>query len=653
MEYPFILGTAGHIDHGKTSLVRALTGVDCDRLEEEKRRGITIELGFAPLQLPDGKTVSIVDVPGHERFIRQMAAGASGMDAAILVIAAPEGVMPQTREHLDILSLFGVRCGLVAITKKDLVDDETLELAIAETSELIHGTCLDGAAIIPVSPLTGEGIPAILTEIGHILDTIPPRKGFGAFFLPVDRVFSKKGFGSVVTGTACQGSISEGDEVEILPAGTAGRVRSLQTHGAKVSSVQAGQRVAVNLSSVSADQLERGDAVCAKDAFVPTSCISAFLEVLPSAPQGIAHWQRVRLHVGTVDVAARISLLRLSAGEKNKGYLPGSAGPVQILSESKIAVSAGQRFVIRFYSPLMTIGGGRIMLPNASLARGKTDRAAKAALVEELASNFSPVSLLAALVRDRGVLSAAGLFKLSQMDKDSFNAVFDELSGAADSFGVLEFGKSRNFISAAAFEIAQSAVKGMLEKFHAQYPELAGLDAEKLYSALEHVRGAGLISAGDFKDLLAMIPARSGIAAVTVQGKTAYRLADFKQSIDGKFMALVERVKHEVASSGFNLLKPAELEAKLKASAADIKRAAAYLRELDELWTIGDGLLFSRELRDKLIDVLSSMEKDITVAALRDAIGVNRKQALCMLDFLDSQELTRREGDARVLVTAH
>jgi selenocysteine-specific elongation factor len=649
MEYPFILGTAGHIDHGKTALVRALTGVDCDHLEEEKRRGITIELGFAPLQLPDGKIVSIVDVPGHERFIRQMAAGASGMDAAMLVIAAPEGVMPQTREHLDILSLLGVRCGLVALTKKDMVDDETLELAVAEAAELIQGTCLEGAAIIPVSSVTGEGLSPMVAEIGHILDTIPPRKGFGAFFLPVDRVFSKKGFGSVVTGTAYQGSVSEGDEVEILPAGVAGRVRSLQTHGTKVSSVQAGQRVAVNLSAISADRLERGDAVCAKGAFLPTDCISAHIEILPSAPQGVAHWQRVRLHVGTVDVAARISLLRLNAGEKSKGYLPGTGGPVQILSESKIAVAAGQRFVIRFYSPLMTIGGGRIMLPNASPARGKADREAKAALVEDLAANFSPISLLAALVRDRGVLSASGLFELSQMDKDAFNDVFNELSRTADTYGLLEFGKSRNCIASAAFDAAERAVQGMLQKFHAQYPELAGLDAEKLYASLDH-HGAGGITSGDFKDLLSMMAARGRIAPVAIQSKTAYRAADFRPSLDGKFMALVGRVKDEVSSAGFNLLKPPELEEKLKAPAADIKRAVAYLRERDELWLIGAGLLFSHELRDKLLSVLASMQEDITVAALRDAVGVNRKYALSMLDFLDVQEVTQRVGDKRILV---
>ncbi|MDR0539493.1 MAG: selenocysteine-specific translation elongation factor [Spirochaetaceae bacterium] len=651
MEYPFIVGTAGHIDHGKTALVKALTGVDCDRLGEEKRRGITIELGFAPLHLPDGKTVSIVDVPGHERFIRQMAAGASGMDAAILVIAATEGVMPQTREHLDILNLLGVRCGLAALTKKDLADSETLELAMAEARDLMRGTCLNDAAVIPVSTVTGEGLSDIVTEISKILDTVPPRKGTGAFFLPVDRVFSKKGFGSVVTGTAYQGRIAEGDEVTILPAGIAGRVRSIQTHGNKVLSVEAGQRTAINLSTIPAESLERGNAVCSKDAFAATDCLSAHLEILPAAREGIMHWQRVRLHAGTADVAGRISLLRLNPEERNKGYLPGTSGPVQILTDSKIPAAAGQRFVIRLYSPLVTVGGGRILLPNAGIARGKADRAAKAALIEELASNFTPLNFLAALIRDQGILSAQGLFEFSQMDKTGFAGILDELTGNLEKYGLLEFGKSRNFITNEMFDTIAQAARKTLKRFHSQYPELIGLEGPKLYASLDNVRGAaGRISSLDFKDLANLLVTRNIIVPAAAQGKTCYRSADFQQSADSKLTALAERVKAETAAAGFNLLKLSELEEKLNANLAGLKRAAAYLRERDELWLIEGVFLFSRETKDKLLALLSTMADGITVAGLRDAAGVNRKLALSMLDFLDSQGLTQRQGDKRALI---
>ena len=650
MEYPFILGTAGHIDHGKTSLVRAMTGVDCDRLEEEKRRGITIELGFAPLELAGGKTVSIIDVPGHERFIRQMAAGASGMDAAMLVVAATEGVMPQTREHLDILNLLGVRCGLVALTKKDLVDEETLEIAAAEVADLIKGTCLSDAEVIPVSSTNGEGVAEVLAEIEKIIGKVPPRKGFGAFFLPIDRVFGKKGFGSVVTGTASRGTVAEGDEVEIMPSGVVGRVRSLQVHGTKAGSVLPGQRVAINLSGVSQDDMERGDAVCAKGAFVRTGCIGAWLDVLPSAREGVSHWQRVRLHAGTADVVARVSLLELNADDKKRVYPPGTGGPVQLLPESEIAVAAGQRFVIRLYSPLVTIGGGGVMLPNASLARNKTDRAAKAETVSGLAADFGPAAFLAALVHERGVISLQDLQELSQMDKAGFAESLEELSRAANARRVMEFGKTRIFISGKTFEKIARAARRMLEKFHAEHPELEGLEADKLYASLDAVKGAGKISGGDFRDLIGMMAKKNIVGQTAVQGKTCYRTVDFSNSPGGKFTELAERARAAIAAAGFCLPTPAELGDRLGASPADIKRVAAYLREQDDLRAIEGGFLFSRDMRDKLLGVLESMPGDITVASLRDTIGVSRKYAFPMLEFFDSLGLTERVGDRRILI---
>jgi selenocysteine-specific elongation factor len=664
MEYPFIFGTAGHIDHGKTALVRAMTGVDCDRLEEEKRRGITIELGFAALTLPGGKTVSIIDVPGHERFVRQMAAGAAGMDAAMLVIAASEGVMPQTREHLDILDMLGVRFGLVALTKKDLVDDETLDLAAMEAAEITRGTCLEGAPVIPVSSVTGEGIPRIWEEIERIIDRIPPRKSAGAFFLPIDRVFSKKGLGTVVTGTSYQGSVSVGDEVVIMPSGVEGKVRALQTHGASVGSVTAGQRTAINLSSVSHDQLERGDAVCAKGAFIATSCMNVQLRVLPSAPKGVSHWQRVRLHVGTADVVARVSLLNMEAGRKNAVIPPGAEGPAQILTESKIVITAGQRFVIRFYSPLVTIGGGRIMLPNAETAKGKHERETKAGITTELSGNFGPALFLAAIIHDKGIVTVPGLHGLSQMDKKAFDENVNLLSASPEQYRLKEFGAARNFISHTAFNKVTRSVQRILKDFHAKYPELTGIDAEKLYAALDDVHGADKITQGDFKELLNSIAAKAGIAAVDVQGKTCYKLAGHSQSLDKKFMELVERIQDESAAAGFNLIKLSELDEKLNPNAsaasrvsdsrvfrANIKRALNYLREKDGLKTLEDGLLLPRRTQDALLDVLASISKDgdITVAALRDSIGVNRKTSLAMLDFLDTQGFTKRVGDKRIL----
>ncbi|MDR0383320.1 MAG: selenocysteine-specific translation elongation factor [Spirochaetaceae bacterium] len=655
MEYPFIFGTAGHIDHGKTALVRAITGIDCDRMEEEKRRGITIELGFAPLTLANGKTVSIIDVPGHERFIRQMTAGAAGIDAAILVIAANEGVMPQTREHLDILNILGVRFGFVVLTKKDLADDETLDLAVEEAVEVTRATCMEGAPIIPVSSSTGEGISRVVEEIMQITDKIPPRKGFGAFFLPIDRVFGKKGLGSVVTGTCYQGSVSAGDEVVVMPSGIVGKARSLQTHGTIASRVQAGQRTAINLASVSHDKLERGDAVCAKGAFIATRCMDVCLDILPSAPKGVTHWQRVRLHAGTADVTARISLLKMDSGKKKSSILPGSGGPAQILTESDIAVAAGQRFVIRFYSPLVTIGGGRIMLPNAETVKGRAEREAKVRIIEELSGDFGPEKLLAAIVRDKGVLNASSLFALSQMEKKAFEERLGLMSAALEEYGLLEFGAARNFISEDAFDALARSMTRILTDFHAKYPERAGIDVEKLYAATGGVRRADKLAPADFKELISVAAARNIISPVEAREKTCYRATGHSRSPDKKFLEFAERVMEECETAGFNLLKLPELEKKLSAAGCAVlpvymKRVTAYLRENGRLSVLEGGLLFPLKTRNRIIEALSSMNCDITVASLRDSVGVNRKYSLAMLDFLDSQGITRRIGDKRVLI---
>jgi selenocysteine-specific elongation factor len=565
--------------------------------------------------------------------------------------------MPQTREHLDILNILGVKFGLVALTKKDLVDDEMLELATMEAVEVTQGTCLEGAPIIPVSSVTEEGVARIREEIEKIIDKIPPKKGFGAFFLPIDRVFSKKGLGSVVTGTSYQGSIAAGDEVVIMPSGIAGKVRSLQTHGAAVNSVTAGQRVAVNLSAVAHDQLERGDAVCAKGAFTATRCMNAWLDILPSAPTGVSHWQRVRLPAGTVEAVARISLLRMEAGKKKAAIPPGEGGPVQILTESNIVVTAGQRFVIRFYSPLITIGGGRIMLPNAEAVKGRLEREAKAAITEAVAADFGPVALLAAIVRDKGILTVPGLFALSQMEKPVFEENRRILSASVEAYGLLEFAAARNFISCATFDAVRRSVLRILRDFHAKYPERAGIDAEKLSAALVDMHGAG----GDFKEILGLMVDDNGIVPVMVQGKLCYRAAGHSQSLDKKFMELVERISEESAAAGFNLVKLSELEEKLNAkvsgaaghpgtvSPAYLKRVVKYLQENNDFSIVDGDSLLPPQTRDLLLETLAAMTGDITVATLRDSIGVNRKQSLAMLDFLDSHGWTQRVGDKRVL----
>ncbi|MBP5212129.1 MAG: selenocysteine-specific translation elongation factor, partial [Pyramidobacter sp.] len=370
-EISLVVGTAGHIDHGKTQLVKAMTGIDCDRLNEEKKRGITIELGFAPLVLPSERVISLIDVPGHDRFIRQMVSGASGVDAVLFVVAADEGVMPQTREHLDILSLLGVRHGVIAITKTDLVDEAMLELVREDVQMLTAGTFLEHAPVCAVSSVTGAGVDELKARLDELVDQVRPRERDGAYFMPIDRSFPVAGFGTVVTGTAYKGSLSPGDEVDVLPSGRSSRVRSVQVHGRSVETAFAGQRVAMCLSDLGLDEIERGDVVGVKGVYRSTNCLDVMLKLLDLVSEPLEHWQRVRLHIGTSDVLARVSML------DGRELAPGRTAPVQLVLEEPVAATIGQRFIIRFYSPLRTIGGGEVLVPYARRPSGKRGRVAE------------------------------------------------------------------------------------------------------------------------------------------------------------------------------------------------------------------------------------------------------------------------------------
>src|SRR5665647_2999474 len=353
-----ILGTAGHIDHGKSAMVKALTGVDPDSLKEEKLRGITIELGFADLTLPSGQHLGIVDVPGHERFVRHMVAGASGMDLVALVIAADEGVMPQTREHLEICQLLRVKQGLVVLTKVDLVETDWLELVEEEVREALKGTFLDGAPIVGFSAVTGVGKENLLATLATLAAEVPPKPVTGIFRLPIDRVFTIKGFGTVVTGTAISGRVKVAEAVAIYPPGFKAKVRGLQVHGQAVEEALAGNRTAVNLQGVEKEELERGMVVAPPGALIKSRRLDAYLEILPSAPRALKHRQAVRLHTGTSE---RVAMpLILDADE----MAPGSSGYVQFFLREPLALKPGDRIVIRSFSPAFTWGGGLVLHVN-------------------------------------------------------------------------------------------------------------------------------------------------------------------------------------------------------------------------------------------------------------------------------------------------
>ncbi|MGC9334755.1 MAG: selenocysteine-specific translation elongation factor, partial [Anaerolineae bacterium] len=353
-----VIGTAGHVDHGKSTLVRALTGIDPDRLKEEKEREMTIDLGFAWLTLPSGERVGIVDVPGHKDFIKNMLAGVGGIDAALFVVAADEGVMPQTREHLAILDLLQVRGGVVALTKTDLAEDEDwLELVEADLLEVLDGTVLDGAPIVRCSARTGQGLEALLAELDRYLATSAPRRDVGRPRLPVDRVFTIAGFGTVVTGTLSDGSLSAGQEVEIQPSGLKARIRGLQTHREKIEQAVPGSRVAINLTGVSTDEIQRGDVVTVPGWLQPTILIDCHLRYLPDAPGPLKHNAAVGFFSGAAEAQARIRILG------HRTMAPGDEGWVQVRLDTPLALGKGDRFIIRQPSPSVTIGGGIVVNP--------------------------------------------------------------------------------------------------------------------------------------------------------------------------------------------------------------------------------------------------------------------------------------------------
>ena len=652
-EYPFILGSAGHIDHGKTTLVRALTGVDCDRLSEEKKRGITIELGFAPLLLPSGRIVSIVDVPGHEKFIRRMVAGAAGIDAAMLVVAADEGVMPQTREHLDILKLLGVSRGVVALNKIDLADEETRELAFFDVEELTRGTFLENAPVLPVSSVTGEGVPELLKALERLVAEAPPRNRSGAFFMPIDRAFGMRGFGSVVTGTVYHGFVREGDDVEIMPSGFAAKVRSLQVHGAQSQTALAGQRTAANLASVSLEQLSRGDALCEPGRYFAANCLDARLDVLPSAPEPICHWQRLRLHIGTSDAIIRVSLLGGPNHEKNLKILPGESGFAQLLPESPITASAGERFVVRFYSPLRTIGGGEILLPATSRPRDRGERAAREKLLRELdASPLSDIlpARLTALIKEKGALDENSLFKLSQMSREDFEPALRKLERGGEQRGVVSFGESRRFFcSETMLRALLGNIQTLLSSFHKKHPELAGLGARELTQAMK-LAGESMSEQKTPAELLRFFTLRGELKSAEAGGEIRFHLPGFQPRGDERFKQIVSKIETYAVSRGFGLAEVSSVARETDIPPSEANKAVGYLRENADLRIIGEGLLLPRETRDALLDAITSIEGDITVASLRDAIGTSRKYALAILEFFDSQGVTRRVGDKRVLL---
>ncbi len=631
LEYPFVIGTAGHIDHGKTSLVKRLTDVDCDRLAEEKKRGMTIELGFAPFTLPSGQTISIVDVPGHEKFIRQMVAGAAGVDAVMLVIAADDGVMPQTREHLSILSLLGIKNGLTVINKTDLVDEEMLELAVDDARTLLADTFLADKPVIPVSALTGAGIDELKAALQKMTEESESKSRRGAFFLPVDRVFHISGFGTVVTGTAINGEIKEGDDIEVLPEKNLTKVRSIQVHGLPVETATAGQRVAVNLAGLALAEVKRGDVVTSRGCFTPSSCLDVQMRLLGAA-EPVKHWQRLRLHVGTTEAMARVSLL------DREILMPGESAPAQLITEEPVVTSMKSCFILRTYSPLITVAGGNILMAAGERPKSRVTKTALIKYLEEMAEGPALKEQLLAFVNYKGRISAADAARMNEITLTELMRAVSPFEAKGDMAVVR--GAETQLVSKERAALYAGAIKERLEAFHKEHPERQGLSAEECAKSLDtpDVKFA--------KELLTLFD-RQG--ALKFTGERA-RLCGFEPFDEEKFSNQVAAVKNFALAKGFSMPTIDEAREAAALSAEEMKRVVSYLKERKELVTITGAFLLFPEIESEFKNKLQTIEGEITLANVRDVTESSRKYTLPLLEYFDSKGVTRRAGEKRILI---
>lgn len=633
MDY-LIIGTAGHVDHGKTMLVKALTGVDTDRLKEEKERGISIELGFASLTLPGGRRAGIVDVPGHERFIKNMLAGVGGIDLVLLVIAADEGVMPQTKEHMDIITLLQVKQGVVVLTKIDLVDEEWLALVREEVAGFLKGTALEGAPVVEVSTLTGQGLNELVQAIDRVAAAVRPKPATGQIRLPVDRVFSVTGFGTVVTGTLWSGILKTGDVLEIMPRGITTRVRSLQVHGQKVEEARAGQRVAVNLTGVEVEDVPRGSVLAAPGSLTPSYRLDVRLLLLPEA-RPLKHRARVRLHLGTAEILARITLLdrdELSPGEK---------ALTQLELEEPAVAARGDRFVIRSYSPMHTIGGGSVIDPVARKHRRMREEVIRSLLTRE---KGTPEELVIQQLDSRPALfTAAELARAAGLSEDEAGKTLSSLS-AGGKIREIPAEKQSYFVSCRVYGEWGEAVRQLLQDYHREFPLREGFPKEELRS-----RKFPQLSSKQLQFVLAAME-EDGLVKVHAQDVS---LPDFTPRPGPAQQQQVDSILKLYREGGYQ--PPTWSDAARQAGLAEAQRGEVlqYLLRQGMLVRVSDELLFHpvplQEIRRSLVAFLQDRE-EISVGEARDLWQTSRKYALPLLEYFDRERVTRRVGDKRVLV---
>ncbi len=628
-----VLGTAGHIDHGKSSLIKALTGTDPDRLKEEQDRGITIELGFARLELPSGRSMGVVDVPGHEKFVRQMVAGATGIDVVLLVIAADDGVMPQTREHLAIIDLLGVERGVVALTKADLVDDDWLALVRSDVEQLLAGTSIAGAPIVGVSSKTGAGLPELLAALDAVAVDAPSKHADSPLRLPVDRVFTIAGAGTVVTGTMWSGSAAKDDPVEIYPGRVGGRVRGVQVHGQGVERAHAGQRVAMNVTGIERDQIRRGDIVAAPGTLTVTDRFDARFTYLgtPGEDRPFESGARVHVHHGTREVLGRVLLMDAAK------LVPGASALAQVRLEQPLAPRYDDRFIVRSYSPVYTIGGGVVLdalPPRRTVLRAHERELLDALLAHDLSS--ASVGLLASRglpMTSAEVATALGVPR-AQVADELNKATLERVKVAGETA----------FVTPEALDRLVGQVDTELVSFHEADPKATGIATLALRDRVDR-----RLSPKAFDAVLGVAQDRG--VAISEKGrvrhpKAAVSALAAEAQAEARLLPLLE-------SQGLAPASVAELAAEAGADAGTARKVLGRLVSNGAVVRVSSELHFSATAMDGakagLIRYLEEHPTGATAAELRDVLGVSRKYAIPLLEYFDAQGVTRREGDLRVL----
>lgn len=614
----FVLGTAGHIDHGKSVLVQALTGIDPDRLREEKERGMTIDLGFAWLKLPSGQEVGIVDVPGHERFIKNMLAGVGGIDLALLVVAANEGVMPQTREHLAILDLLGIQRGIVVITKKDLVDEEWLGLVRMDIEELISPTSLSQSPTIAVSAVTGEGLPDLASAMDELLSSTEPRKDTGRPRLPIDRVFTIAGSGTVVTGTLIDSSLSLGQEIEIVPPGLKSRIRGLQTHKARLNTATPGSRVAANLVGIATSRLQRGDVLTKPGWLIPTTMLSVQLRLLPYLRRPLSHNTTVSFHTGAAETMAKVRLL-----EKEK-LEPGKITWAQLVLSKPVALVQGDHFIIR--SPMETLGGGKVVDSHARrLRRFRPDIIQSLKVKEEGTAE----EVIMAVLETKQPLELPALLARCDLPTGEARSAVESLVQQARVIGVGQ-GEHCLLLTAPGWERLSKQATAILQDYHRRFPTRSGMPKVELGSRLKLGKHSpAILQRLSDENILS----EEGLAVRLTLHKIQLTQAQ-QAKIDAFLQSLV---KNPYAPPGDFIPEPDLLN---------------LLVEQRQVVKVSDSVVFSTSAYNEMVEKVTSHIKaqgKVTLAEVRDLFKTSRKYAQAFLEHLDEKKITRRIGDERVL----